>query len=431
MIMTSSAGSADYIMVNETNLEENRTMESHADTGLKMIIRNASTVYYLILIIFGVVGNGLVIFTYYTRAKLRVVSCNFFLVQMSQVNLIVVCLVDPMIMYSMYTERRTVGILCKIYIVIMEVCAGVTAFYIIAIAFNRYFLIVHPRLFRRLCMPKRIKIIIFVLWLFIFFIAGLVITKIDVKKDRVTNRCMLENDSALGRFYNNVILYSFFIPLTICVPFAHALTLSAIRESRRRVKCQMSIPNTSLRNKQEVQGAKSHSHKSVRPPGCPTLNVVKLDNNRSMLMETEITSSCTLKPPFHKFRFDFRVDLPESSSLDKTPDNRVTFNTSGLPSIPFTYKLPKQPVRKGIKKREFPLIRMMSLLYVVLCISWIPWWTKNIVDDERQNSITTIMYALAWLNPIYYSFSPFIYALSNRNFRVVYGDVFRRVVCRA
>lgn len=120
----------------------------------------------IILCIFsavGVVGNGLVIYVYYNKKEKQ--TSNIFILALALTDLITCLIIMPMtVAYIYLTHAFKFSIICKIYHFLITSNVPLSAFIMVAIAFDRYLCICHP--FLHLMTVFRAKVIVSVLTTF-------------------------------------------------------------------------------------------------------------------------------------------------------------------------------------------------------------------------------------------------------------------------
>ncbi|XP_073844050.1 trapped in endoderm 1 [Musca autumnalis] len=83
--------------------------------------------------------------------------------------------------------------------------------------------------------------------------------------------------------------------------------------------------------------------------------------------------------------------------------------------------------RQKDKSEDSRLTLMMMTIFVCFLICFLPLMLANVVDDERKTSypwLHIVASVMAWASSV---INPIIYAASNRNYRIAYLRLFRRI----
>ena len=386
------------------------------------------TIFYVLVIVLGVIGNSLIVVAFLKGPKLRRVSVNLIMVHMAVVNLIHVCISNPFALIKNYDrdliEDKTVN---QSLAISFWLCFTMSLYSLVAISVNRYLLIAHPTTtFRRFCTGRAVGLLLGLIWFFAIIIhlsLWLQLTFSDHLCQHISKHGVCEVHRHHVTSMELIMIYSLvlYIPPLVIVPVMHSLTLYTMRSSTRRVqramdgmllqRYQKGAKNQSTSPSGSNLGGSTHPSGSVLGYGKSEPDVYATCHLASQSLRaiaivitppagsstTDINSSSS--PPSKKARGFF---CPCSDSIDVDEGG-------GQPG-------PLRP-RLGRQRGELRLIRLMLLVYILLIVTWIPSLVMMTdVFDLKELHIHGLL-RLNLLYPLFPSLVPYIYLCSNRNFQ--------------
>ncbi|KAK4293352.1 hypothetical protein Pmani_033947 [Petrolisthes manimaculis] len=80
------------------------------------------------------------------------------------------------------------------------------------------------------------------------------------------------------------------------------------------------------------------------------------------------------------------------------------------------------------RKDDLRLTKMMMTIFLCFLMSFLPLMIVNVADDEvRVPSVHVVASVLAWASAVV---NPFVYAVTNRQYRTAYRTAYRRLCLR-
>lgn len=216
------------------------------------------TTICLLLIIFGVIGNMLIIWTFHKSKHLRV-RVNVFVVSLALVDLLIVCYLLPFNIVILQTNRKLKpDILCTINGIIAPALFMSSIQYIMLISLSRYVKIRHPQIFDTLFSPTKITLFIICCLLLTISLQIPLLTN-DVNYhfifDKSLHMCIFNRHG--DRMYSIIcIVLGLFLPIcttSVCyvklyyfiiVSRRNLLKCSNIGLARRKLKDQLTTTRT-------------------------------------------------------------------------------------------------------------------------------------------------------------------------------------------
>lgn len=201
----------------------------------------ANTVNYwaFILIIFPlftIFGNILVVISVYREKSLHTIT-NYFVVSLAISDITVAAVVMPFAIYLEYNRVwRLSERLCDFWVASDCMACTASILNLVAIAIDRYIAVTKPLKYARHKNPKRVAIMIVVVWLISFFIALPIVS--GVNKSDVPD---YPRDPQQCAFFNNKFLIfsslgSFFIPCIIIFAIYYRIFMVIMAQARKNRK---------------------------------------------------------------------------------------------------------------------------------------------------------------------------------------------------
>lgn len=259
------------------------------------------------------VGNGLVIAVISRSHRVQWVT-NLFVAHLAAVNLAVPLISVPVYFYwSLHRKWMLGDTSCKIVQFSHLLNAGVSVCMLACIAYDRYYVVVHP-LTLHLRRTQTFHLIMFI-WIFIIFTCtpALYFYKLQNTKCGIVCGTNYDSKSSWGGFFISFSLLAFFLPLFVLLVL-YALIIKTIQERDKFSKVQapqMSIINSFERNSDE-------SRKYLQTP-LGKVPKTKRKVVKMMIIQSVVFIICWV-PYFIK---EYSKLWPDSKAGDKTRDSPV------------------------------------------------------------------------------------------------------------
>ncbi|KAF7990074.1 hypothetical protein HCN44_009017 [Aphidius gifuensis] len=182
--------------------------------------------FAILFCIIGTLGNGLTVIAFAKYKKLRRQPTTIFIINLTISDLMLSTICMPLFAIDYLTNDVIDGILCKISPMIFYGNMGVSLFSLMAIAINRYILIVKPEIYNKIYTQLNIMIIIILIWILIWGRFGF---------DKKTMICkLLKTDGDFANPKIILIVVGFFLPCSV-ITFSYYCIYQKIKESRQKM----------------------------------------------------------------------------------------------------------------------------------------------------------------------------------------------------
>ncbi|XP_071794796.1 protein trapped in endoderm-1-like [Asterias amurensis] len=328
-------------------------------------------VFFIVSGSFGVFGNCLALTALATTPKLRN-SCTALIGNLCVADL--VCSVQqlffmvPLMIYEGFPDNM---VLCKIAYYIPSTMFAASLTTLVFITFNRYFLITRPRSCYPCCCGKKSVIVnIAFIWIFIFI--TMILPSLNGGSNGVVYSYKNKGCTVISKLIVSIVYLSFFVilPAFVLVPILYGMTVYAAKTSHRRVH-NGDVPR----------------HASIK--------------KTAQAFQTQEAST--------------QEGSTKEGSTVSTVSNSVTNDAA--------------PVHhRGVSKRELNLTRIPLLIFTVFACCWTPHSVYVIWNGftEVSGYFGQLAFLFIWANS---AINPYLYAWSNRNFRLAYKRLFVNVKC--
>lgn len=198
-------------------------------------MRISITVVCSVLMIFGILGNIIIILTIIKNKKLRVMM-NVFVASLAFIDLLIISCLLPFNLYTVLTNGEYVSkTLCKINGIMVHVLFTSSLQYVMVISISRYVKICHPQNFISVFSPgNTVFIYVYCMLLNLAFVLPLVFDfEENVIFDRSLHMCIFSRYES--KMYSWVFITScLFIPVGVTI-VCYMRTYHIVIKSRRRI----------------------------------------------------------------------------------------------------------------------------------------------------------------------------------------------------
>ncbi|CAF3203024.1 unnamed protein product [Rotaria socialis] len=190
----------------------------------------------IIFPLFTIVGNALVVVSVYREKSLHTVT-NYFVVSLAISDITVAAVVMPFAIYLEFNRIWELSDrLCDFWVASDCMACTASILNLVAIAIDRYIAVTKPLKYARHKNPRRVAVMIVIVWLTSFFIALPIVS--GANKSDVTDYPRVREQCA---FFNNKFLIfsslgSFFIPCIIIFAIYYRIFLVLMRQARKNRK---------------------------------------------------------------------------------------------------------------------------------------------------------------------------------------------------
>ncbi|XP_044014186.1 protein trapped in endoderm-1-like [Aphidius gifuensis] len=193
--------------------------------------------FAILFCIIGTLGNGLTVIAFAKYKKLRRQPTTIFIINLTISDLMLSTICMPSLAIDFLTSDVIDGILCKISPMLFYGNFSVSLFSLMAIAINRYILIVKPAIHNKIYTTKNIIIMLASIWIFSYSLLLPTIFEIwgTFGLDKKTMICeILEKDGDFASPKTILIIVGFFLPCSV-ISFSYYRIYQKIEESRKKM----------------------------------------------------------------------------------------------------------------------------------------------------------------------------------------------------
>lgn len=410
------------------------------------VIQAGVTFYLVVMLVFGLLGNLLIVVPFIKSKKLRRATSNVFIVHLAVVNIFNISVGYPIILTYLWLRPEFNFLYswynCVSIYLIFDMFFLCPAFFsMLCVAVNRCLLIKSPqKMFPRYCHRKAITAILIMMYSLLVLREGLKLAYLDViVEPYCTVKGLTETwVEYLDNFFESLFIFT---PMFV-IPLCHAIIICTIRKSRKRVtSIKDKAMNTSMRivlsnesgiGVPSVSAAFNVGEIEMSGVGCPEMEEAAC-----------CSKGCATDPSFRKMSAPIStlsehgnatemqqyvlkaITLKGEGSLQPGREKCISPNSKSrhLDSISNTghlkpMKLKTQPSFHNRNKAEIRLVKMMIAMYIIMLLPLAAKaFVRNYTADNQQ--LFFLMIVMGNLVPFCHAIVPFIYLWGNRNYHEV------------
>ncbi|XP_028257011.1 alpha-2A adrenergic receptor [Parambassis ranga] len=400
----------------------NQTSSNMAPYSLQISLPLTVLVGIMILLI--VFGNVLVVIAVFTSRALRAPQ-NLFLVSLASADILVATLVMPFSLANELMGYWYFGeVWCEIYLALDVLFCTASIAHLCAISLDRYWSITQAIEYNLKRTPRRIKCIIFIVWVIAAVISFPPLISMEKQNTEKGTVCKINDDKW---YVISSCIGSFFLPCVIMVLVY--VRIYQIAKKRTRAppgarKPKMATITTANQKENGVRDAEGH------------LCHEKLNGERDIELQEG------LKGERDEEKGEVNgVDMEESSSSDHKVNNpcsikkKATKGKTKLSQIkPGDNDIPKRAPStkgsrwKGRQNREKRFTFVLAVVIGVFVICWFPFFFTYMLKTlcENCNVPDTLFKFFFWFGYCNSALNPIIYTIFNNDFR----RSFKKILCR-
>lgn len=408
----------------------NQTLSDVAPYSLQVSLSLTVLVGIMILLI--VFGNVLVVIAVFTSRALRAPQ-NLFLVSLASADILVATLVMPFSLANELMGYWYFGeVWCEIYLALDVLFCTASIAHLCAISLDRYWSITQAIEYNLKRTPRRIKCIIFIVWVIaavISFPPLITMEKENSKEDPV---CKINNDKW---YVISSCIGSFFLPCVIMV----LVYVRIYQIAKKRTRAPPGDRKHKLMAKTAVVAAANQKENGMgagNTEGC--LCHEKLNGEREIELKEGVGGEGGAEEDKGEVN---GVDLEESSSSDHKVNNPCSIKkkaSKGKTKLcqikPGENDVPKQAPNtkgsrwKGRQNREKRFTFVLAVVIGVFVICWFPFFFTYMLMTlcESCSVPDTLFKFFFWFGYCNSALNPIIYTIFNNDFR----RSFKKILCR-
>ncbi|CAL1601770.1 unnamed protein product [Knipowitschia caucasica] len=371
--------------------------------------------FMILLIVF---GNVLVVIAVFTSRALRAPQ-NLFLVSLASADILVATLVMPFSLANELMGYWYFGeIWCEIYLALDVLFCTASIAHLCAISLDRYWSITQAIEYNLKRTPRRIKCIIFIVWVIAAVISFPPLITVKKKKNMEHPVCTINDDEW---YVISSCIGSFFLPCIIMVLVY--IRIYQIAKKRTRAPTGDRIPKAN---------AVDHKHNGLDGAKDEDL---KLNGERDIELKEQGADGDGLKGEVNG------VDIEDSSSSDHKVNNPCSIKKKshrgktklcqikpGDNELPKCIPSTKGSRWKGRQNREKRFTFVLAVVIGVFVVCWFPFFFTYMLQTICVSCYVplTLFKFFFWFGYCNSALNPIIYTIFNNDFR----RAFKKILCK-
>ncbi|XP_013868957.1 alpha-2A adrenergic receptor [Austrofundulus limnaeus] len=383
--------------------------------------------FMILLIVF---GNVLVVIAVFTSRALRAPQ-NLFLVSLASADILVATLVMPFSLANELMGYWYFGeVWCEIYLALDVLFCTASIAHLCAISLDRYWSITQAIEYNLKRTPRRIKSIIFIVWVIAAIISFPPLITMEKKNQKEFPTCGINNDKW---YVVSSCIGSFFLPCIIMV----LVYIRIYQIAKKRTRAPPGDRKREDAVKSANVGAVNPKENGVGDAEDPLCHE-KLNGERDIELKEGLRGARGADEVKGEVN---GVDLEESSSSDHKVNNPCSIKKKSkkgktrLSQIkPGDANAPKQAPStkasrwKGRQNREKRFTFVLAVVIGVFVICWFPFFFTYMLMTlcESCHVPMTLFKFFFWFGYCNSALNPLIYTIFNNDFR----RSFKKILCK-
>uniref|UniRef100_H3CZ07 Alpha-2A adrenergic receptor n=1 Tax=Tetraodon nigroviridis TaxID=99883 RepID=H3CZ07_TETNG len=389
--------------------QTNRTVGEALPYSLQMSV--PLTVLVGIMILLTVFGNVLVVIAVFTSRALRAPQ-NLFLVSLASADILVATLVMPFSLANELMGYWYFGeVWCEIYLALDVLFCTASIAHLCAISLDRYWSITQAIEYNLKRTPRRIKCIIFIVWVMAAVISFPPLITMEKENGKEEPACKI-NDKKW--YVISSCIGSFFLPCLIMVlvyvriyQIAKKRTRAPPGDRKPRPAAKTATVDVADRKENGLGGAELKEN-----PGGPQekgqANGVDLEESSSSDHKVDMACSIKKKTPKGKTRLS-QIKPGEDQAPTRAPSTKASR-------------------WKGRQNREKRFTFVLAVVIGVFVVCWFPFFFTYMLRTLCESCPVpdTLFKFFFWFGYCNSALNPIIYTIFNNDFR----RSFKKILCR-
>ncbi|KAM9363536.1 alpha-2A adrenergic receptor [Symphorus nematophorus] len=409
--------------INETN----QTLPDLAPYSLQISL--PLTVLVAIMILLTVFGNVLVVIAVFTSRALRAPQ-NLFLVSLASADILVATLVMPFSLANELMGYWYFGeVWCEIYLALDVLFCTASIAHLCAISLDRYWSITQAIEYNLKRTPRRIKCIIFIVWVIAAVISFPPLITMEKENNQDDPVCRINDEKW---YVISSCIGSFFLPCLIMV-------LVYVRIYQIAKKRTRAPPGD--RKRKEMPKTATIAAANQKENGVGTGDGeerLKLNGERDLELKEGVGGEAVVDEEKGEVN---GVDLEESSSSDHKVNNPCSIKKKaskgktklgqikpGDNDVQKRVPSTKGSRWKGRQNREKRFTFVLAVVIGVFVICWFPFFFTYMLKTLCDSCLVpdTLFKFFFWFGYCNSALNPIIYTIFNNDFR----RSFKKILCR-
>ena len=410
--------------INDTN----QTLPEVAQYSLHMSL--PLTVLVGMMILLTVFGNVLVVIAVFTSRALRAPQ-NLFLVSLASADILVATLVMPFSLANELMGYWYFGeVWCEIYLALDVLFCTASIAHLCAISLDRYWSITQAIEYNLKRTPRRIKCIIFIVWVIASVISFPPLITMEKENREEDPVCKINNDKW---YVISSCIGSFFLPCVIMVlvyvriyQIAKKRTRAPPGDRKRKVMLKMATI-AAVDPKENGVGAEDHHAKTWTARGTSSWRRERKETKGQTRRKETWTgwTSRSRRPPTTKLNNPCSIKK-KKSGRGKTKLSQIKPGEED--NVPKRRQSTKGSRWKGRQNREKRFTFVLAVVIGVFVVCWFPFFFTYMLMTLCESCPVpdTLFKFFFWFGYCNSALNPIIYTIFNNDFR----RSFKKILCK-
>lgn len=363
--------------------------------------------------------------------QLRTLS-NYFLLSLAISDVMIATFSMPLFIVYLLVGEWTLGrTICDMWLAQDYTCSNASCMNLLMIGFDRYFSVTNPLKYRAKKTPKRVGIMISIVWIFAFLLWPPWIYAWPYIEGR---RTVPEDDCYVQFLETNsyvtfiTAIMDYYAPVTIIVVLYYKIWRATRRRNRYLADMDSEYQTESMCLQKNKPSSKTDTREYLleKPVSSNTgdnnntNNLIKSDESEK---DTTVSLLQTSKKQTSQMEEDgYVIELNEN--IERLPDSNIT-SSANVKSPNGNTDSSKMSFKKETNKHD-KAARVLTAILLAFIVTTTPYnvliiiknldKTHTLVPDYLMNFSSFLFYVNSTINPL-------CYALANENFRKTYWEI--------
>uniref|UniRef100_A0A3Q3XHQ0 Alpha-2A adrenergic receptor n=1 Tax=Mola mola TaxID=94237 RepID=A0A3Q3XHQ0_MOLML len=399
--------------------KSNQSLAAAAQYGLQVSL--PLTALVAIMILLTVFGNVLVVIAVFTSRALRAPQ-NLFLVSLASADILVATLVMPFSLANELMGYWYFGeVWCEIYLALDVLFCTASIAHLCAISLDRYWSITQAIEYNLKRTPRRIKCIIFIVWVIAAVISFPPLITLEKENSEEGPNCKINNDKW---YVISSCIGSFFLPCVIMVLVYVRIYQIAKKRTRappgdRKPKPTAKTATVAAAEQKENGVGEDHERLSGEREIELKEGVGRAEEDKGEVNGTDLEESSSS---------DHKVNNPcsmkKKASRGKTKQSQIKPGENSLAKRAASAKSSRW---KGRQNREKRFTFVLAVVIGVFVVCWFPFFFTYMLMTLCESCWVpnTLFKFFFWFGYCNSALNPIIYTIFNNDFR----RSFKKILC--
>lgn len=402
----------------------------------------SSTLTYIEVVVIGtimillcavtIIGNALVMISFIMDKQLRTLG-NYFLLSLAISDVMIATFSMPLFIAYLLIGEWTLGrTLCDMWLAQDYTCSNASCMNLLMIGFDRYFSVTNPLKYRAKKTPKRVGIMISIVWIFAFLLWPPWIYAWPYIEGR---RTVPEHDCYVQFFETNsyvtfiIAIIDYYAPVTIMFVLYYKIWRATRRRNRYLANMDSEYQTESVCLQKNFPVRTDTTEHLLETPVSNNTGCINNKNNLTKAGESDEDTGVSLLQTTAKqttqMHDDGYYDIELSEHIQRLPDCNI-ISSANPKCLNGNTDSGKMSFFKKERPKHDKAARVLTAILLAFLVTTTPYnvliiiknldKTHTLVPDYLMNFASFLFYVNSTLNPV-------CYALANDNFRKTYWEI--------